>query len=190
VLVEAVGVGLGHHRGEVAVEHRPVAGGVRVERQVLVGVVADREQVVVAGLEEAVELPALELDPAALVGVVGVLEAAAVRRREVVRLVPDPLAVDVAQPRLLAVRPLEPAEVVVEGAVLPHHEHDVLDAGVRGGGEGGGRARGQPAGRAGGGGDAGDRRSSEQMAARDAHAGSVRFVGLRVTRSERVFARR
>jgi hypothetical protein len=114
---------------------------VRVERQVLVGVVADREQVVVAGLEEAVELPAVELDPAALVGVVGVLEAAAVRRREVVRLVPDPLAVDVAQPRLLAVRPLQPAEVVVEGAVLHHHHDDVVDTGLRRRGQGDRRPR-------------------------------------------------
>jgi hypothetical protein len=73
----------------------------------------------------------------ALVRVVRVVEAAPVRDGQVVRLVRDAVAVEEGQPGLLAVGAGQPAEAVVERAVLHHHDDDVVDAGVRGTGHGG-----------------------------------------------------
>ena len=72
VLVEAVRVGLGHHGAEVAVTRRPVRRRLAEEAQVGLVVVADREAVVLAGLQPAVGGVATQLDPAPLVGVVRV----------------------------------------------------------------------------------------------------------------------
>jgi hypothetical protein len=60
---------------------------------------------------------------------VGVGVAAARVRRQVVGAVRDAVPVDVGQTGLLAVAAGEPAEEVVEGAVLHHHHDDVVDAG-------------------------------------------------------------
>lgn len=42
------------------------------------------------------------------------------------------VGVEVAQPGLSAVGAVEPAEEVIEGAILHHHEHDVIDPRDRG----------------------------------------------------------
>ena len=56
------------------------------------------------------------------------MPATLVVRGEPMGRVGNARAVEVGQARLHAVRPRKPAEEVVEGAVLHHEEHDVLDA--------------------------------------------------------------
>ena len=122
--VLAVRIGRGQDRAEEAVEGRELAGHGRDEGQVLLGVVADREGVVGAGAQEAVHAAAVELLAAALPGVVGVGVGAALEiRREPVGVMHATLPVGVDEPVLATVGPGQPAEVVVEGAVL-HHQHD------------------------------------------------------------------
>ena len=60
----------------------------------------------------------------------GVDVLAALGGVQVVGGVRDAVAVGVRQPGLFAVCAGQPAQVVVEGTVLHHHDHDVVDAGV------------------------------------------------------------
>jgi len=129
--VEAVRVGRAQDRGEPAVEHSGLTDELAVERQIALQVVAECV-VVVGALAEAVELAPRVLDPAAGVGVVRVVEAAALVLGQVMGGVPDAVVVGIAQTGLPAVRAREPAQVVVEGPVLHAQEHDVLDPAGRG----------------------------------------------------------
>ncbi len=122
--VLAVGIGRGQDRAEEAVEGGEGASHGGHERQVLLGVVADREGVVAAGAQEAVHTAAVHLVAAALPGVVGVGMGAALEvGGEPVGRVRIAGGVAVDEPSLPAVGPRQPAEVMVEGAVL-HHQHD------------------------------------------------------------------
>ena len=86
VHVLAVGKRRGQQRAEEAVEGGERLGRVLDEAEVALGVVADRELVVRARLEEAVHLAAVELGAAALPGVVGIgMPAALEVRRQPVR---------------------------------------------------------------------------------------------------------
>ena len=122
--VLAVGQRRAHERAVEAVERRERLRRVLDEAEVALGVVGDREHVVVAGAQEAVAPAAVELGATAVPRVVGVgMPAALEVGRHALRLVPDPVLVGVLQARLTAVRVGHPAEVVVEGPVL-HHQHD------------------------------------------------------------------
>ena len=94
---------------------------------------------------------------------------------EVVGGVRDAVPVAEAQARLLAVRAGEPAQEVVEGAVLHHHHDHVLDAGVgRGGQRRGGERRllGEPP--AGPGGEeSGGAGGAEQVSTGESHRGTI-----------------
>ena len=151
VLVEPVGEGLARERAEVAVQRRVLLGQRADDGQVRqrlapsvvieVAVVADRERVGggegdprVVGrggrpLQEAVQLPVVVLDQPAFPAVVGVAVPAAleVGRERVVRV---RVAVDRGHvPQVVpAVGARQPAEEVVERAVLHHQDDDVLDA--------------------------------------------------------------
>ena len=139
VLVEAVRVGLGEGGREVPVERRPVRRGVTVEPEVGLRVVADRELVVLPRAQPPVAATAVVLHAAALERVVRVRVRTALVVGQVVRAPGDAVAVDVREAGLLAVGAREPAQVVVEGAVLHHQHHDVVDAGGSGVGHRGGR---------------------------------------------------
>ena len=151
VLVEPVGECLSGERAEVAVQRRVVLGERADDRQVRqglagsvameVGVVADRERVrrgecyarvVRRGrrpLQEAVHPAVVVLDEPAFPAVVRVAVPAAleVRGERVVRV---RVAVDRGHERQVvpAVGTGQPAEEVVERAVLHHQDDDVLDA--------------------------------------------------------------
>ena len=151
VLVEAVGERLARERAEVAVkrrvplgqraDHGQVGQGLVASVAVQVAVVADRERVGRGEgharvtrrgrrpLEEAVQLAVVVLDEPALPAVVGVAVPAAleVRGERVVRV---GVAVDRGLVRqvVTAVGAGQPAEEVVERAVLHHQDDDVADA--------------------------------------------------------------
>ena len=118
-----IGIGRGEQRAEEAIERGERLGHVRGERQIGLVVVADREHVAL-GAQEPVHPAAVELGPAAVPGVVGVEEPAAlvVVGEPVVAYV-RPSTVGEAQAGLAAVGSGQPAEVVVERPVL-HHQHD------------------------------------------------------------------
>ena len=121
--VLAVGIGRGEQRAEEAVEGGEVPRRRGDERQVLLGVVADREDVVLAGLQEAVHAPAVELVRPPPRSGRGRGRRSPGSRGQAVGLVLLPRGVRVGEPRLAPVGAGQPAEVVVEGAVL-HHQHD------------------------------------------------------------------
>ena len=124
VHVLAVRVGRGEQRAEEAVEGGELARHRGDERQVLFAVVADREHVVFARAQEAVHAAAVELVPPPVPGVVGIgMGAALPVGGEAVGFELLPGGVGVGEARLATVGPRQPAEVVVEGAVL-HHQHD------------------------------------------------------------------
>jgi hypothetical protein len=151
VLVEPVGEGLARERAEVAVQRRVLLGQRADDGQVRqrlapapvihIAVVADRERVrggerdprVVGrrrrALQEAVHLPVVVLNQPAFPAVVGVAVPAALEvGRE--RVVGVGVAVDRGDV-LQVVPPVgagQPAEEVVERAVLHHQDDDVLDA--------------------------------------------------------------
>ena len=81
VLVDAVRERLGHDRGEVAVAGRPARRRRPRNARSVCRVVADRVVVVVARAQPAVARAAVELDPPALEGVIGVGVAAALKIR-------------------------------------------------------------------------------------------------------------
>jgi hypothetical protein len=106
------------------------------EGQVLLRVVADREGVVVARAQEAVHRAAVHLRPPALPRVVRVRVVAALEvGGEAGGLVRLAGPVDVGEPRLPAVGAREPAEVVVERAVLHHQDDEGVDRQVARGGQ-------------------------------------------------------
>jgi hypothetical protein len=129
VLVQPIGIGLGQHRGEVPVAHRPCRRCLSEERQIGLGVVPDRERVILACLQPPVTTAIVQLDPATLVGMIRVVVAAAGVIGEVMGRVFQSVAVGERQPGLLTVRAGQPAEEVVERPVLHHHHDDMLDAG-------------------------------------------------------------
>jgi hypothetical protein len=130
VLIHPVRIGRCHDRGEVPAEGRPLRRCLPEEGEIGLHVVADRELVVV-GAKPAVALPAIQLDPSALVAVVGVLVATSLEvRRERIRRLRDTVRIRVHEPGLRAVAARQPAEQVIEGAIL-HHQYDhVVDTGV------------------------------------------------------------
>ena len=124
VHVLAVRVGRGEQRAEEAVEGGEFLRRRGDEGQVLLGVVADREDVVFARAQEAVHVAAVELVPPPFPGVVGIgVRAALPVGGEPVRFEGLAGGVGVGEARLAAVGPGQPTEVMVEGAVL-HHQHD------------------------------------------------------------------
>ena len=135
VQVEPVGVGLGHHRGEVAVAHRPGRRGLPEKGEVRLLVVADRQEIVLARPQPPVRGSGVQLDPAALIGVVGVMVTATGGLGEVVGRPGDAVAVDEAQSLLLAIGTRQPPHEVIKGSVLHHHHHDVIDPGRARGGQ-------------------------------------------------------
>jgi hypothetical protein len=126
VHVLAVGVGRAQQRAEKAVKARERLGRVRGERHVGFFVVADRERVAV-GAQEAVHAPAVEFGAPALPRVVVVEMATALEEIEAVRGQRLTGAVGELQPGLASVGPRQPAEVVVERAVLHHQHHERVD---------------------------------------------------------------
>jgi hypothetical protein len=131
---EPVGEGLGEDRAVVAVERGEARGELVEERPVAALVVADREPVAV-GAQPAVHRAAGVLDASALPAVIGIEVVAALesdRRGQRERRVQDAGGVGVAQAGLPAVGAGQPAEQMVEAAILHHHDHDVLDAGELG----------------------------------------------------------
>src|SRR5207302_11405923 len=123
---DAVGKRGAEDGAEIAIERRPVERRAAEEGQVLLAVIADREDVV--GPQPAVTRAAVVLDSSADVGMVGVAVAATLKvRGQRERGMRDTGGIRVREPFLPAVRPGEPAEEMVEGAVL-HHEYDhVID---------------------------------------------------------------
>ena len=118
-------------RREVAVAHRPRRRGLAEERQILLAVVADGEEVAAGREQPAVAGAVVPLDACALVGVVRIgVRAALEVGRERIRLVRDAVRVEIRQPRLLAVGSRQPAGEMVERAVLHHHDDDVVDPGL------------------------------------------------------------
>ena len=65
----------------------------------------------------------VELDAPALVAVIRVVEPASLSLGQVMRRVRLALVIEVVQARLLAVRPQQPTQIMVERAVL-HAQHD------------------------------------------------------------------
>ena len=123
VHVLAVRIRRGEQRAEEAVERGKRLGHVRGERQVRLGVVADREHVALRA-QEAVHPPAVEFGPPALPRVIGIEEAAPlVVVAQPVGRVRLALSVGEREPRLATVGTGKPPEVVVERPVL-HHQHD------------------------------------------------------------------
>jgi hypothetical protein len=116
-------------RGEVAIAHRPGGRGPAEERQIGLRVVAEAVVVVVARPEPAVTASVVVRNSAAGVAVIRVREAATleIRRQRVSRMCGSAL-VEVGQPGLPAVGARKPAEEVVEGAVLHHHDDDVIES--------------------------------------------------------------
>src|SRR5690606_19768985 len=114
---------------EVSVARRPRRHRLAEEREILLAVVADREEVVGRRPEPAVAGAVGELDPTAVVAVVGIAVLAALPLgRERIGRVRHAAPVDVLEPGLEAVAAGEPAQEVVVRAVLHHHDDDVLDA--------------------------------------------------------------
>src|SRR5207249_8141092 len=87
--------------------------------------------VVAPGAQPAVARPVVPFDAAAVVGMVRIgMRAALEVRRERKGLMRSARGVRERETRLLAVRVRQPAEQVVEGAVLHHHDDDVVEPGT------------------------------------------------------------
>ena len=128
MLVNTVGEGGSQDRREVPVERRPLRRRVAEEGEIAAAIVADREHVVDA--QPTVAGAIVVLDPCAVVRVIRILMTAPLEvggERECRERRAG--CIGVRQTRLPTVGPGEPTEQVVEGPVLHHREHDVLDAG-------------------------------------------------------------
>ena len=128
VLEETIGIGRPQDGAEVTVTCCVRLRQAAHERTVPGLVVADGEGVAGRVGEKAVHLPVVVLEAAALVGVVGVLEAAAVELRLVKGRVAAPLPVGVGEPGLSPIGVRQPSEEMIEAAVLHHDDDDVLYA--------------------------------------------------------------
>jgi hypothetical protein len=134
VLKHAVREGGGEDGGEVVVAGGEVAGEGAEEGELVFDVVADGEGVVGGGSEPAVHEAVVDLAAATGVGVVRVWVGTAYVGGELLGGVGGAGGVGVGEAGLLAVGSGEPAEDVVEAAILHHDDDDVLD--LRGAGLG------------------------------------------------------
>src|SRR5438876_717878 len=131
VLVNAVGERRSEDRAEVSVKGGPVEDGVTEETEILLAVVTDREHVIDA--QPPVTRSAVVFHPSAGIGVIRILMSTALEVwRERKCRVRDARGIEVGLPRLPSVGTGQPAEEVVERAVLHHEDDDMLDPG-RGG---------------------------------------------------------
>src|SRR5262249_11440331 len=128
-----VGKGRAEDRREVAVADQEVARQCGVEGQRSFRVVADGEDVVPARAKEAVHRAVVVRHAALVVGGVGVRVAAAcVIRTKGKSGVSGPVTVGVTEAGLFSVGAGEPAQKVVEAAILHRHDDDVFNTrGIR-----------------------------------------------------------
>jgi hypothetical protein len=127
VQVETVRVGLGHDRREVLIADGPVPRRAPIEREVLRGVVADRELVVLSE-QPTVARAVRVLRSPAFPRMIGIRMCAALELAQVVRHVFDAGRIAEREAGLSTVGTGQPSEEVVERAVLHHHDDDVIDA--------------------------------------------------------------
>ena len=135
VHVHAVRVGAAENAAEVAVADGPVLRAALEERQIVGAEVADGKMIAraVDGLQEAVVGAVVEVHAAARVAVVRIALAAALvavasgaRKMEAVD--GGAVLVGKAEAGLASVRAGQPAQIMIERAVLHHHDDDVVDA--------------------------------------------------------------
>ena len=116
-------------RCEVVVECSEVAGKAVEERKLRFGIVADAEVVIRSSAQPSIHFSTVDFAASPSVGMVGIGMRAADEIREVICRVSYALRIKVSEASLRATRPWQPAQEVVEAAILHHHDNDMLDAG-------------------------------------------------------------
>src|SRR6266404_1266023 len=128
MLVEAVRIGRRHDRGEVVIADGPARRRGAHEGEVALLVISDRVNVVRS--KPAVTFSVVVFDTAALIRVIRILKRTALEVGQMMRRLELPGEIGITKSRLASVGSRQPAEKMVEGAILHHHENDMIDARV------------------------------------------------------------
>ena len=126
---EAVGKCRSENRAEISVANGKASRQGAVERTVLFYVVADGIHIIAPGTEKAVHLPAVILNATTSIRMIGIrMSAACVVRRQCMRRLWSPIAIDVCQASLDSICVRQPAQQMIEAPVFHHQNNYVLNA--------------------------------------------------------------
>ena len=129
VLVDPIGISACKNGSEILVAGGPSRRCVAQKGEIRLRVISDGVNIVIPSLQPAIATAVVVLDPGSLIRVIRAgVDASLVVRGERIRGLHKPIAVDIREPRLLAIGSRKPAEEMIEGAIFHHHHDNVVKA--------------------------------------------------------------